>query len=202
MDWLFENLGKIITFVIFIVYILSSLKGAGKEVEDEDPAAADRARRIQEEIRRKILERQQQAQPEARREVAQDERLHEPEVWEREVEPRTMRQWEEPTPPPPVPTLDSRGWESSPIDFEEVEDSYAAQRREIDEKLQKAEELRAITRESLTDSGAVLGEIVNRRRTAPGSGVRRQVRQGLSGRSSLKAAVVLKEILDTPVGMR
>src|SRR5690606_9128153 len=66
MDWIFENLGKIITALITIVYVLGSLRGSAKDEEKEeqqDPEALARARRIQEEIRRKILERQRGAAP-------------------------------------------------------------------------------------------------------------------------------------------
>src|SRR5690606_29747151 len=67
MDWLFDNLGKIITALITIVYVLGSLRGSAKEeeAEEQDPEAQARARRIQEEIRRKILERQRGSAPQA-----------------------------------------------------------------------------------------------------------------------------------------
>ena len=56
--WFLDNLEKLVPIVIALLYFLGTSK-AKKNAEAEgvpDPKADERARRIQEEIRRKILE--------------------------------------------------------------------------------------------------------------------------------------------------
>ncbi|MBL4576584.1 MAG: hypothetical protein JKY51_10915, partial [Opitutaceae bacterium] len=62
MDWIFDNVEKFFPLLIFIAYAFSAWRKRSRK-EDEDPAegpeTAERVRRIQEEIRRKIVARQQ-----------------------------------------------------------------------------------------------------------------------------------------------
>lgn len=190
MDSIFEDIsiGKIISFVVFIFYILSSLKGKGKQEDEaeQDPEAQARARKIQEEIRRKILERQQggPVAPPRREEFVEESP---PLAFEREetyAEAPVFTQQEEPEPQ----------WEPEPASFE---DAYAEQRRQIEEQLEKAAAIRAKTKQPKHSEG--YGTI---HRSGSASQIRGGVRSGLSNSASLKSAFVLKEILDTPLALR
>ena len=65
MNWILDNLEKLVPVVITILYFLGSskTKKAEKQRRAADPKAEERSAKIQEEIRRKILERQQEGQP-------------------------------------------------------------------------------------------------------------------------------------------
>jgi hypothetical protein len=62
MDWIFQNIEKLFPVIIFMLYALSAWRKRSSDEGDrstEDPKEAERVRRIQEEIRRKIIARQQ-----------------------------------------------------------------------------------------------------------------------------------------------
>lgn len=201
MDWLFENLGKLAPLVLFLLYMLSSLKGRGEEEEAPDPQASERARKIQEDIRRKILERQREGRgelvepPEVEREddlvAAEEERP----TWYRPDVREAQEAQEE---------LEYSQQKSAPavgaFPVEEYKDAFAEQKREIEAR-------EAEVRSLLEDSDMTLGEVslappvetLKRRRS---SAIRAGVRRGLQGPISLKTSFVLKEILDRPIGTR
>jgi len=66
MDWLFDNLRVVILVIVIAVWVLKAVAGnkgrgdvrTGSGPATEDPAEAERTRQIQEEIRRRILARQ------------------------------------------------------------------------------------------------------------------------------------------------
>lgn len=210
MDWLFDNLGKLAPLALFVFYLLSALKGNKREEEEDDPQAAERARKIQEEIRRKILERQQQNSGRKSEPVFEEE---EPEVHSRQSEERGYNPFAPERPaeerevyhrpiypdrpkPKPARKAEPEFVFEEPV-FEQVEDEYERQKREIEEKMRKARELRKKAELSAKKS--------IRRTSSPsmsGSKLRKEILVGLQGPTSLKKAVVLKEVLDTPVGLR
>lgn len=212
MDWLFENLGKVITAIVTIVYVLGSLRGSGKqeaEEEEKDPEALARARRIQEEIRRKILERQRGAAPES--EQPQPEPYGEgpfadlfppPAV---EVPSRPLGDdapWR-PVRPEPIPLPERPILHYSPEDNEESgEDPFEEQRRQIEEQLRKARDLRDRVRVGKREASAADYAHAYRKGATDPTQLRQKVQRDLSDVASLRAAFVLKEILDKPVGLR
>ncbi|MDQ8204808.1 hypothetical protein [Pelagicoccus sp. SDUM812003] len=225
MDWLFDNLGKLAPLAIFVFYLISALRSRGEEEEEQDPEAAERARRIQEEIRRKILERQQkggekEGQSTGRPEPAEqwEPEPYDPFVPERPVHERLaerrqreaqerraaeeLRRREERSeaerPVRPEPVFQAAEEAVSSIDS--LEDEYEKQRRQIQDKLEQAKRLRAQAQEKSKAAGR--RDVWRREVALPVSTLRGQLAQDLKGADSLKKAIVLKEILDTPVGLR
>lgn len=183
MGWIFDNLGVVVMIVSGIIYVLSSAK-KGSEEGSSDPEVAERARKIQEEIRRKILERQQKTGP----------RPSDPEptiVFEESPERGA---------PPPLPT-ESVEREEDPYEYEpypEYADPFEEARKELERNRRKAEELRRIAaspqpkrRQPEPIASAVSNPIAQR-----------SFRGDLTDRDSLRRAIVLKEVLDLPVSLR
>ncbi len=185
MDWLFDNLGKFAPVVIFLLYMISSLKGKGQPEEEEpDPAAAERARKIQEEIRRKILERQRgDAGPTAR---PPEETIIFDESQEEYV-----------APPRPEPVR-----QQAPDDSHGRVDQFDERRREIEAKLEEAKNMHRMAKEK---AGPISkGDVPLRAELSPieAGEIRTRLSKALGDRDSLKTAILLREVLDRPVGMR
>jgi|GEM_PF-661952 len=208
MDWIFENIGKFLPIIVAIIYMIGSAKSRSKNEEEVDPAAAERARKIQEEIRRKILERQRGAQPSgpsvessspkvpARPEPALHEKTERGDHWH-PVQERNARDVVE----QPKSEQDD-GWEVDDWGgFNQPASIYQDQEREIQEKLRKARELR----EQFATSGKErpAAAFLASRPRATSSGSLRSIVQGeLKDRAAVRRAIILKEVLDTPVGLR
>ncbi len=194
MDWLFDNVAKLVPLALFAYYIISAMRGRREEEQEpQDPAAAERARKIQEEIRRKILERQQELDPNApQRPVEQPGYL----TFEEEVieEPASLREAEpvrsEPPPPPPVASP-----REEPVPAAAA-NPFAEQERQIAEQLAKAEALKEKAQKNLPVGPERSWEIVSK------SEIRSDIRQALSSPASLRTSFVVKEILEKPVGLR
>ena len=200
MEGLVEFFFKLLPIIIAVLYFFGALKGRGKsqEAEEDDPEALERARKIQEEIRRKILERQQKSKP-AQRSTPQQEapapslREQQSDRGFRPEEPRGARE----TVPSPV------AQEAPPIRLEylepepQVANLYEEQRRKIDEELRKARELRQQVPNMPAISRA--SPVYSRDLTFA---LDRSIREDLRDPDSIRKAIVLKEILDTPVGLR
>lgn len=192
MDWLFDNLGKLAPLVIFLLYMISSVKKGGKEEEAPDPEAAERARKIQEEIRRKILERQRGgAEPSGRppQPVEEEILFYDEEPEQREVtasprlEPVATREQSVPVPSVMVdPYVEKR---------REIEAQLAAAKQKRKEALQKAKSLR----KGKPGKSRSLQPIASRE-------IGQRLRENLGDKKSLKTAILLKEVLDSPVSMR
>lgn len=186
MDWLFDNLGKLAPVVIFIIYMISSLKKKGGEEEEAfDPEAAERARRIQEEIRRKILERQRAGSPATGRPpVERPVYREEPEVVYRAPEPVRREA--------PVRSVEPTPWVD--LDSDSSSDRYD----ELQKQLAAAEKLR----DSTMSKAAAFGSRVPVLGSRPQSDLQRSLRAGLASPDSLKTSVLLMEVLGKPVGLR
>ncbi len=219
LDWILENLGLVIVLTITALSFLRGMFRAGQSDEtgpvaprsrmegEEDPEAAERTRRIQEEIRRKIAERH------GRTVVAEERR-----------EPETARAEPPPLlPPTRVPPVDPFGGsmrkilrkieeaaeqrrESVPESFEPAESAVLRRQRELEEQLRAAEAQRAEARRRAQ-------EITAREIGAPGvqkaawasASVRTGgagVREELKDPRALRRAFVLREVLGPPVGLR
>ncbi|TVR47974.1 MAG: hypothetical protein EA425_15050 [Puniceicoccaceae bacterium] len=205
MDWFFDNLGAIATFLIILLYFLSNLKG-GREEEPpsaDDDADAEEARRIQEEIRRKIVERQRGGQSLEEPVRPPPPRAEEP-VY-RTVPAPTLRPTEGTDrssragfprgtghEPPPVPAHQP---EADPVfrmeDYEKRVQEQLRRAREYRERLGHASRSTP-TMASSTRASAPL----------PSSSLRQALLADLSHPHSIKRAFLLKEILGTPVGQR
>ncbi len=197
--WFLDNLEKLVPIVIALLYFLGTSK-AKKNAEAEgepDPQADERARKIQEEIRRKILERQQKGNTPAQRqapveiptrEVAQplqpsDERSY------REGPEEDVFIFSERDVPPPV--------------YEEAKtlDYYEEQRKEIEEQVRKTREF--AERARMADVGTAYARPMSKEAQSDRDRKRyAKLWDGLDDPKDLRRAIVLKEILDVPVALR
>ncbi len=196
--WILDNLQMLVPVVIAILYFIGSkAKKAEKERQAQDPKAGERARRIQEEIRRKILERQQQGRP-----VELESAPGPPPLApERSVQPQQpystradpARGATEAELFPGLETL-----VSTPAPNEQ-EDLLATQRRQIEEQMQKARELRKQEHSANRKRSTASYGRSKKRRIGDS---RVNLRRELKNVSSIRRAIVLKEILDTPIALR
>lgn len=197
MDWLFDNLGKLAPVVIFIIYMISSLKGKGEREEsrEPDPGAEERARKIQEEIRRKILARQRGEQPPTGRPPEVEPQYEEEEDYE---EPEVVF---DPEPEPLRPAASSPPVVQAPEAVAPGEaDPYQKRRLEIEAKMEEAKRMQTAAREK---ASSILNDYhTSHRESASSVEIRRALREGLDDPKSLKVSVLLKEVLERPVGMR
>ncbi len=224
IDWLFENLGLVIVLAITAFSFLRGMFRAGKANEseapprsrmrdEEDPEAAERTRRIQEQIRRKIAERQGRTVP---MEVQE----------EREVEVAERRRGELPPllPPTRVPPVDPFGGSMRKIlrkieeaaeqrretmqeDVESMESASLRRQRELEEQLRAVEAQRVEARRRAQEVAArEIGAGAQKNVWAsPSAGVGvagAGVREELRDPRALRRAFVLREVLGPPVGLR
>ena len=158
----------------------------------QDPEEEDRTRRIQEEIRRKIAERRagggQQVPPPlvAPRPVASPL----PEI--------LTRRYETPAPKPAPPPLPSRAKA-----LQAARDAEVLERqRALEEQMRELETRREQARRRAAEATAMTGNTVS---GAVGSGARvggESLLADLHNPESLRRAIVLREVLGTPVGLR
>tara|TARA_B110000495_G_scaffold202796_1_gene223994 strand:+ start:2351 stop:2944 length:594 start_codon:yes stop_codon:yes gene_type:complete len=197
MNWILDNLEKLVPVVITILYFLGSskTKKAEKQRRAADPKAEERSAKIQEEIRRKILERQQEGQPVIRSSPPEQPYVSEP-VLEERYDPFGLefdRGREELAMYPNEETSASAPVSSNSIDLLE------GQRRQIEEQMQKARDLRKQlsamdgSRSYMSSGGSRLRGIGE---------LSMGLRDDLKNTNSIRRAIVLKEILDTPIALR
>ncbi len=194
--WFLDNLEKLVPIVIALLYFLGTSKAKkGAEAEGEpDPEADERARRIQEEIRRKILERQQKGNPAAPRQAPA-------EIPTREVaqplQPNVRRPYRE-EPEEDVIIHSERNEasrEANPLDY------YEEQRKKIEAQVRKTRALAEKAR--LADVGTAYERpISNEARSKMAQRRYAKLWDGLDDPEDLRRAIVLKEILDVPVALR
>lgn len=187
MDWITDHIQLVIAAAAAFAYWLNARKQ--QQEEDAEPTnerqfrdesheaaeEAERARRIREEIRRKITERSGDGSPQAPRPVAGPPPLFPP----REVAPPVFA----PEPPPRQPMIDTAMLEQQRRLQEQLEEAARAKRR--------AQEIRQ----------GLPGKRTNRVTTAP-TLANGGLRADLRNRASLRRAVVLREVLGPPVGLR
>lgn len=199
--WFLENLEKLVPIVIALLYFLGTSR-AKKKAQEEGASAPDsdadeRARRIQEEIRRKILERQQRGSPSA-------QRVEPPELPVRDVEqplhPESSRSFRDTA----NESQPSSGGLDIPAPFfvePAATDFYEIQRKEAEARLRKSREIAAKARAD--DIGTAYELPANIKTQARFAKERRiEYLEGLQDAESIRHAIVLKEILDVPVSLR
>ncbi len=211
MKWVLENLGFVIVVAIAAVSFLRGAIRTAKGGQDgpkrpaqmEDPAAAERMRRVQEEIRRKIAERRGAASAASSAPAAERAET-------REFTPPPLLR------PAPVHPVDPFGGpmrriaealeEAAQRRFEDPEET--AQREELERRQKLEAQMRALeAARAAEEQRAQAAAAAVMRRTMPATavlefpdatGVREQVRD----RNGLRRAIVLTEILGAPVGLR
>lgn len=203
-DW--ETLAPVIFFILYGLAQLFGNKKKGKTQEEEEPEVdpAERARRIREEIRRRIEERRQEQEGGMPRPVERP--AYDPTVPDTaQARPvaqfpqqrRDSRQVVQPTQP------------AQPV-FQKtektvgLEQKLAEQRRILAESQRKQKEAREKARQMLHDAGAQADANI-RREGAKAVGAKRLKKELLSGlrdTNGLRKAVLYREILDPPLGMR
>ena len=198
-DW--ETLAPVI---FFILYGLAQLFGSKKKKpagEDEEPEVdpAERARQIREEIRRRVEERRQEMEPGTTRPAhAPAQRTYDPTVPERQQQPA-------------YPPVGQRTPPAQPVDASmdrqnSLQNQLIEQRRRLEEsrKKQKAAHERAqrMMRQAGADAAAEV-ERKKHRHGKPGSSlVRKDLLRGLRSTAGLRKAVLYREILGSPLGLR
>lgn len=206
MDWILDHLQVLIAIAAAVAYWLNSQRkqAGGGEMEGQDADEAERTRRIQEEIRRRIAERRGGQVP--------------PQPQARPAPPPLLRPrpTELPMPPfgaPPQPVFTPRPpreeqWDEAPVFPAAREDARtAAQTAAILERQKKlAEEMRALE----------AARVEARKRAAQTAAMDakklgQKTREVLGGRSlgeelrdvkSARRAVVMREVLGAPVALR
>jgi hypothetical protein len=209
MEWLLENFGKLLPIVLMVLYFLlnKGRKSEDDEVQGAEPEGVDqdeRVRRIQDEIRRRILERQRGESPQP---------AVEPPVL---VEERPLHGSE---------TGDFHKQEAGPApvhrpDWQEQEE---ASRLVLERQAKLAERLAQARRQAASTSPVMAGDIQSANpilsspltsrspstmgRVAIRTGgvinpLRRTLLSDLAGPNGLRRAVLLREVLGEPVGMR
>lgn len=210
LDWILERL-PVVAFVVYIVVqLLRGVRKARSEPPPDEakPDALEEERRvqeIQEQIRRRIAERRGEAPsatppapPLVRREAAppapNPETTQMPDPFGdplrrvlQELE-RRARPEPEPAPlaPPPLPVLDARAAELE-------------RQRKLAEEIKALEEARVAARKR---AAAISAGAEAAAASAGVRAVRGRVYEDLHDAGALRRAVVLREVLGTPVGLR
>lgn len=203
MSWVFEHLQLVIFVGAAIAYWLNQRRKAKEEAEVDQQAQlnpqaapqvqatvdaeAERVRRIQEEIRRKILERAGGMVPKQQPPPITAARL------EKRVEPVTV-------------SVQTRAPEKADAYAQaSAEDQTAAFDQAILERQQKlAEQLRELDerRRSVAGNTEVFAEKTTAAMTASGTAVRGDLQADLRTPTAARRAMVMREVLGPPVGLR
>lgn len=215
LEWVFDNLGLVIVLAITAFSFLRGLLQAGKGEDEssrgrpspaslEDPEEAERTRRIQEEIRRKIMERR----------AAAEEREQPPPLVVtsdpvRERIPPLVR-------PQNVPPVDPFGGPMRKIirkleeaaearGLEPADDSATRavleRQRKLEEEMRALEAARAAERQRAAALAAARRE-GGEKREAAAMPMRGGLREELRDPRALRRAFVLREVLGAPVSLR
>jgi hypothetical protein len=191
MNWVLDNVQVLVVIAVAVVAILQKLKkirppAAGPAPAAEDPEQAERTRRIQDEIRRRIMERRGQMPgwlmgPEA------------------ELQPEPAAE------PPPIPAPPPLIEDARPVVAVPEVPVMVLQsddQREMERQRLQLVELR------MWEAGAPVrpgGEPMPAAGAGPGakeSGKRAPLRADLRNPAALRRAVVLREILGPPVALQ
>ena len=200
MEWILENFGKLLPVILAVLYFWLNAKKKrpdAEETEESDGSdEAERASRIQEEIRRRILERQSGGSPGPQVEapVLVEESLHQPQK-------RQVRHAEHGD----LHEMSHGGFEVPEISREEqrVLDRQAqlAERLEDARRLTEARKASAIEARSqtvVTERKSLHPPVVK----GAVNPLRSSLLRDLRGSTSLKRAILLREVLGEPVGLK
>lgn len=200
MDWLTEHLDLVIPVVMVLLFFFRQMF-AKQEGEPGDSSGLDgEARRIQEEIRRKIVARQ-------RGDDLPPEHPH----FQGESPPTTVvtpprRPTSSRRPSPPVFLREEReeSFEESPRPVQSSARNFMDELREQRERLRTAEEAKkeAIRKTRSGSAGRPPRKISVGSAPASSGTLRGHLLADLKTSDSLKRAFLLKEVLDLPAGLR
>lgn len=202
-DW--ETLLPIIFFVLYGVAQFFGSKKKGDAVEEEEMESGedpmDRARQIREEIRRKIEERKQASEQTA----SPQESSYDP------TQPEVRRPMAEPQPAAPAQrpvvvhqaqTVHTQGPGTS------IEEQLAEQRKRLDEArrqhdaaMQQAREMTHSAGSHSGDSSGHHGAFASDELLGP-AGLRNDLIRGLRDPNTIRKAVLYREVLGQPLGLR
>jgi hypothetical protein len=189
MDWVLDHLQVLFVIAIAVVAVLQKLKRthAGEAADEPpavDPEQAERTRRIQEEIRRRIMERRGLASAPGPETMERPPPLPAPPPLIEELQPFVV-------PPPLEQTMEESRAASVSTHESESQQQMLQQLREL-------EAARAAAYQTVKPTAGAEA-------TIPASGGSRPVSRipaDLRSPAGLRRAVVLREILGPPVGLR
>lgn len=199
MSWFFEHLQIVIFVVVGIVYVLRTLgqqRDAGGGVgpanpvspDEDESAEAERTRRIQEEIRRRILARQRGEAPPV---LTLSDTPAGRRSFPRPAEPASARPV-----PPPVPTV-----HRAPA-LPQIDESMLQHQRELQEKLATIRAATAKRARAKPEVSERMSAPLRLARFAHVNSRARRLRRELVGTASIRDAILLREIIGPPVGAR
>ena len=203
MEWILENFGKLLPVLLAVLYFWLNSKRRrpnAQEAEESDGSdgsdEAERARRIQEEIRRRILERQRGGSSGSYVEppVLVEESLHQ--TQERQVRHAEHGDLHE---------MAHGGFEV-PDPAQEQREILERQAR-LAERLEEARRLAEARKASGVRVQAKTGSTRRRSANPPSvdwavNPLRAALLRDLRGRTGLKRAILLREVLGEPVGLK
>ena len=206
-DW--ETLVPVLFFVLYGIAQLLSAKKKGQEQGEEDQGVDDaameeRARRIREEIRRKIEERRQSRegnapQPSPAQYRGTEYKRYDPTLPEKQqkrpaLKPRTLE---------PKPTR--REVQPQPVPMEspqaDIMQRLEEQRAVLEKSRREQREAKARAAEMMAAAGT-RKKAASTRTIAMSGSLRGQLLAGLRDPISVRKAVLYREILDPPIGLR
>jgi hypothetical protein len=204
-DW--ETLAPVIFFIIYgLAQIFGNKKKRRNQGEEEEPEVdpAERARQIREEIRRRIEERRQEQEPGTPRPVHRP--AYDPTVPETAQARPGMQfpQQREGSGQVVQPTQPAQPVFQKTEKTVGLEQQLAKQRRILAEAQRKQKEASEKARRMLHDAGARADANIKREgaRAVGAKRLRKQLLSGLRDTNGLRKAVLYREILDPPLGMR
>jgi hypothetical protein len=210
MAWVFEHLQLILVIAGVIAYWINqrAREQAGEDADYDgdgtperraptrdltpvsrdgvDPEQAERVRRIQEEIRRKIAERRGELAP--------------PPIEPQEAPVFVEREEEVLVPQPPrVPTVSAQERERA---FAHDDSAALERQRKLAEQLEELEARRRETRRLAATTFPTARQAVAASREPVAAGARRPVAAELRDPRAVRRVMVLREVLDAPVALR
>lgn len=214
LDWLLERIGVVIFVVIFIVQIVRGLMRSRQEAPSEEakPDALEEQRRvqeIQENIRRRIAERRGEAPsaepPPLMRREAEPPPTPSPETTQM-PEPfggplrRVLQELERQANPQPEPLPVPRPVPVAPMAVESRSAELERQ-EQLAEEIKTLEEARMLAKRRAAK--VVAGELAEANsERGQRNAARGRALDDLRDPESLRRAIVLREVLGTPVGLR
>lgn len=207
-DW--ETLLPVVFFVLYgIAQLLGSKKKKPGEEEEtiEDVDMEERARQIREEIRRKIEERRQaregQSSPAPQPAPAQRRARYDPTMPEsqqrRFQQPESQRP--EPPQPRPQPVARSRPEPAMPRQSG-IEERLQEQRAILERARKEQREAKAKARQMMAAAGAGRSRQQHSPAAVSSGNLRDQLLADLRNPLSTRKAVLLREVLGTPLGLK
>lgn len=192
MDWILDNIDWLFPIVIVLLFWFQNTFMKNQEGERKPPSgqseADAEAERIREEIRRKIVARQQ-GHPVQGAEPTEEVLLPR--------SPRPIQEWPFAPQPTPVPVEGP----VEPVEALQPQEDLLKSLKKEQERLRRAQREREKALRRRQEQDRKKPEVMKPRELA-GKSVRDQILVDLSSAQNLKRAFILKEIVDRPVGIR